>query len=534
MDFSKKLRVSSSNKLIVAILLAILLVFNYIASNHYFRIDLTEENRYTLSDSTKEMLKYLDDVVNIKVYFSKSLPPYLLNVSEGVSDIMEEYQSRSNNTIKVSYIDPGESDELAMEAQSIGIQQVQLNVFDDDKFQVQNGFLGIAIYYGDEYEVLPIVTKVENLEYDLTSIIKKLTADELKKVGFLTGHSEHPTFATGTGGDDIRAYTELKAALEKNYEIETSVDLSSNDFIKEIDTLIVGGPRKDFTEREQYELDQFIMRGGNVVFLIDGVDIMPDFSTAEMADILVDFLAHYGVKVNHNLLYDISHENATFNQGIISYMIPYPFWVKVIGEQIESSNPIVAKLESLVLPWVSTLDITEKEGISYEKLVQSTTRYGVQAEEYDLAPQQEFPGFEEEKDPVTLAVLLKGQTSSFYKDKDIPAKEGENIGYEEKLDESQEEFKIAVVGDSDFINNQSMAMFPSNYLFILNTIDYLTLDESLMEIRAKNIQERPIDETLSDSSKVMWKVFGMGFAPVILIIYGFARLYKRKKNKKSS
>ncbi|MCK5009466.1 MAG: GldG family protein, partial [Deltaproteobacteria bacterium] len=152
---SRRLKYSTNYIVLVLIILGILAVLNFFFLRHFTRIDITQDKRYTLTPSTKEVLTNLDDIINIKLYFSKKLPPYLVNLKREVTDILDEYKAYSGGNLSIKSIDPTENPKLQQELRFIGIPQVQLNIVEKDQLQLTNVYFGIAIFYADKKEVIP-------------------------------------------------------------------------------------------------------------------------------------------------------------------------------------------------------------------------------------------------------------------------------------------------------------------------------------------------------------------------------------------
>ncbi|MCK5514593.1 MAG: GldG family protein, partial [Deltaproteobacteria bacterium] len=296
---SRRLKYSTNYIVLVLIVLGILAVLNFFFLRHFSRIDLTQDKRYTLTSSTKEMLANLDDIVNIKLYFSKKLPPYLVNLKREVADILYEYKAYSGGNLSAKFIDPTENPKLQQELRFIGIPQVQLNIVEKDQLQLTNVYFGIAIFYADNKEVIPFISDTRNLEYDLTSSIVKVTRTETKTVGIFTGKETNP----------FEDYQAAKQLLENQYKVEL-IELKEEEKISDdIDTLIIAGPH-DLNDVRKYEIDQFLMRGGKIVFLIDTIDIKDGLQASSFKPGINDLLEHYGIKIEQNMILDRSNAPA--------------------------------------------------------------------------------------------------------------------------------------------------------------------------------------------------------------------------------
>ncbi|HHF52986.1 MAG TPA: hypothetical protein ENL43_01310, partial [candidate division WOR-3 bacterium] len=182
--------IRAKNWFFVIYILAAFLLINIISTNWHARLDLTENKRYTLSSSTKEILKNLDDIVIVKVFFSENLPPYLLPIKEQLKDLLEEYKSYAHGKIQVEFFDPTKDKKLEQQAFRLGIPAIQVNVYEKDEIKAVRGYLGVAIFYEDKVEKIPVVKEASNLEYLLTSKILKLTAGKQRVVGIILGKGE--------------------------------------------------------------------------------------------------------------------------------------------------------------------------------------------------------------------------------------------------------------------------------------------------------------------------------------------------------
>ncbi len=264
-SLSRKISASTNFLFFVLIIVGFLVLINFLAMRHFGRLDLTQNKLYTLSDSSINVASTLDDIVKVTCYFSKNLPSYVMPLKQQVSDILDEYRAYAKGNIQIEFLDPTEDPALAQKLRFMGIPQVQLNIMEKDQASATNVYMGVAVSYEDKQEVIPFVKDVNNLEYEITSSILKVTRKEKKTVGFLTGHEEHSIY-----GD----YQTVHKALTREYEVE-EVNLSSGQPVPDhINVLVVAGPTR-LTEQDKYAIDQYIMKGGKVVFLIDIVTISP-------------------------------------------------------------------------------------------------------------------------------------------------------------------------------------------------------------------------------------------------------------------
>ena len=517
MNFLNRFKYARDSYLITVLIIAIVLMVNFIAANHFVRVDLTKNQFYAVSKASKTIMRNLDDIVTVKVFFSEELPPNLFAVRQYVNDILGELTSYSNRNLMVDFLNP-ESSAMRNEAIQLGIPQIQMNIVEKDKLEVKNGFLGVAVIYGDKIEVLPVVQNIMNVEYDLVAAIKKVTAEESRVIGFLTGHEE-PSLEQRVGVGQLGdTYYILRQAMNKNYQV-VPINFAEVGLPEDIDTLLIAGSKTIFTDEEKYAIDQFLLDGGNLVLFLDGINVKSDLQ-AEVLDLGLDnLLVHYGVGIEKQFVLDQSNERASFNQGFMNFIVSYPFWIKAVNRYFDSVNPIVSTLEYIVFPWTSPLNVFERDGMTATVLANTTDNAWVQSEPFNLDPGliQDFS----EKYQYPLAVLLEGEFTSFFDDR---------TGEEGHLQSSIESGRILVVGNSRFITDHFINLYGQNLLFAMNAIDFLTLDESLISIRSKTAFDSPLKD-LSIRNRQIVKFIGILLMPILVISFGIVRFFVRRRKR---
>ena len=515
----------------VLIIVGFLVLINFLAMRHFGRLDLTQNKLYTLSDSSINVASTLDDIVKVTCYFSKNLPSYVVPLKQQISDILDEYRAYAKGNIQIEFLDPTEEPALAQKLRFMGIPQVQLNIMEKDQASATNVYMGVAVGYEDKQEVIPFVKDANNLEYEITSSILKVTRKEKKTVAFLTGHEEHTIY-----GD----YQTVHKALTREYEVE-EVNLSSGQPVpNHINVLVVAGPTR-LTEQDKYAIDQYIMKGGKVVFLIDIVTIPPEGAAqaSYRETNLIDMLENYGVRVTKNLVLDRFNVPITFQTGYTILKAPYPFYVKVVKEEngFNPDNPIVKQCSSMVFPWVSALEPLKDshKDLQFTVLTQSSQYSWLQKGMYDLNPLQQFMPQPEDIKPYPLAMLVNGKFKSFFVDKEIPllkqsVEEGKT--HEEKqetIKQCEKGNQILVVANARFINDNYTGI-PGNIEFFLNAVDWFTWGKDLIGVRSRMVLDRSLP-FLSEQQKTAIKFANLGAVPILLALFGIIRFYIRKKKK---
>jgi len=501
----KKLIKKSDLSITIILIIGILVVINFLSYQIFHRWDLTENKVFSISDISKKTVGELDDVVNIKAYFSDNLPSQFLSVKQEVGDILDEYESYSNGNIRVEFINPGDDEDIQRELYMIGIPQLSFQIFEKDKAQLVNGYMGVAISYGDKTEVIPAITQdTRDLEYQITTKIKKVISDEIATIGFVTN----------LGTLDQGEMTIAGEELEKLYTAE-EIDLTGeNGVSSDIDTLIMVGPKEELSEEQMKGLNSFLARGGSLFVMIDGVVVEQGLQAQKNTTNLFSFFEKYGIKVNQNLVADLRSGMASFSQGFMTFSTNYPFWPKITSDGFNQDNVSVSSLESVVLPWPSSIEI---EGIGeefYSYLAKTSPKAWVEEDNYIIAPNSVIPSPENKQ--YNLAVSVNGEVSDPYREEGAP----------EKINA-----RIIVIGDSDYIVDGFAQSNPDNLNLFLNLVDSLSFDEDIIKIRSKNVSSRPIKDDLGESTKAIIKYANVFGITILVIIFGMIRYYLRRKSK---
>jgi ABC-2 type transport system permease protein len=529
---------------IMGITLGIIILVNILSVRFFSRLDLTQQKEFTLSSATRKMVGELDDLVNIDVYFTKDLPSHLMGVSRQVKDMLDEYRAYSHGNIQVAFTDPADDPDTEKRVRMLGIPQVQTSIFQKDQAQVKNVYLGIAVSYEDKNEVIPVVQDIMNLEYDLTSTIRKVTTDKIPVIGFLTGHSEPSLY---------KKYRNIRMALEKQYRVREVEIAPGKPIDSSIDTQIIAGP-KNVGEWDQFAIDQYLMKGGKVFFMLDHIEFEENsLNTIPKNSKLEPLLLKYGARVENNLVKDKLCSNANFSSGFFSYSIPYEFWPKPSLKFFDRENPALSRLESVVFPWTRAITVVRNDAdIQVSNLVKSSpyatletgNRPDVQPKSRrDMLAHMMRGGKDDKEDyrQVNLAVALKGKFESYFDDREgneiKKKKEEPIIKPDEKEEEKKEkpvavhkssETQIVVVGTSRFIDHR----FKGNELFFLNVLDWLNIGEDLISIRSRTVTDRPL-EKVTESQKTMLRYANTFGISILVIIFGLVKALLKKRSRQA-
>lgn len=537
--------------------LVLIVLINILSSKFFFRLDLTEEKRFQIKDQTKEMLHNLDDEVFIEVFLEGELNSDFRRFRNSIRETLEEFRIHSANKVKFTFTDPATAasekaqNEFMADLAAKGIQPTRVIDNENNQRSEKLIFPGALVGYGSaeigvqllkanraESAVERINQAIEGVEYELANAIMKLSADSPAKVGWITGHGEL---------DGLSAVS-LQNAIAENYSFE-KLGLMDNS-LSTYDAIVIAKPVSAFSEREKYNLDQFIMNGGKVLFLIDKLEANMD-SVSQQAyfafpyDLKIDDqLFKYGVRLNMDLVQDRTSGKYPIVTGKSGtrpdiQLIDWPFF-PMINQY--GKHPITNNLDAVVLRFASSVDTVKAPGIKKTPLL-FTSQYSrtmsapVNVSIQNLFEQSKAEDFSKQNIPV--AYLLEGKFTSVYKNRFLP--EGVSQG---SFVADGKESKIIVVADGDLAVNmvnprsrqpQALGFDPfTNTTFasrdlLLNMLAHLTNENGIIQVRSKEIKIRPLDKDKIAAERVKWQVINIGLPLLLIVVFALIRSFIRKK-----
>jgi gliding-associated putative ABC transporter substrate-binding component GldG len=508
----------------LAVVLGILILVNIVSIRVFGRLDMTRNRVFTLSDASKDLMRSLDDRVSVKAYFTEDLPSPYNNNRRMLLDQLNEYRAYARGNLQYEFIDPG-GEKGERDAEQQGISPVQVQVVRDDKFEVKRGYMGVVLQYEDRKEVIPVVQNAANLEYELSSTIKKLVTKQQRKVGFLTGHGEA----------SLADLSRAQEMLRRQYEL-VPVDVSKNNPVPEsIAALIVAGPTARFADDAKFQLDQYIMHGGRVAFLLNKIDANLQARFGRPLDLnMDDLLAAYGVKINNDAVRDVQCASVSLMQQQYGYAIqsqvPYPY-LPIAGD-FSQGNMMVKNLQGVVLFFASSLDTvgTAGKGLHAEILMRTSKQSGRQTGMLAIDPLQRYTPAEFGESGIPLAAVVSGSFTSAFAGKPIPSDTAAGTAPPPpSARTSGPATRIVVIGDGDFMRDQFTNR--DNITFFANMVDYLVDDAGLITIRSKESSSPPL-EPVADGTKKLIKYANLGLPPLLVIAYGLIRWRMRQTRKR--
>lgn len=515
-------------------MLGILVFINLLSYRLFVRKDLTEKKEYTVSESTRSVLKELDDIVNITAYFSKDLPPYHSTIRTQVQDILAEYQAFAGNNLNIQYVDPGADEDLKARIARMGIPEVPLGEIKKDKQVISMGYMGIAVQYGDKGETIPFIADITNLEYDLTAAILKVK-EKSDRILVWVGSDQ-------TDAQNPNGYKLLHDELNKNYIVRPMAPAQLTTIPIKTNVVVVDGSQS-LPPRAQYAIDQYLMQNGKVIFLTDGVQLVEGqgLSAAPVDQEIHPMLAHYGIGIEQKIVGDRRNAQASFSSGYVRFRLPYPLWPKIGGTGFNQETPAVSQLESLVLPWSSpiTFSTDKVPGLQKTDLISTSEVSWTMESPFDLNPQQSWNVTEADLETSLLAVECKGPLTSYFAGKPVPENPDTPEGSppkEETTIEQTENARFMVIASTRFATNQFLSMFGENLVFLQNLIDSMVIGNQLIGIRSRIISDRPLvygtdDEKIIETRKMNHRIMGTALVPLLIIIIGLVRSIMHRQAK---
>ncbi|MEI7490436.1 MAG: gliding motility-associated ABC transporter substrate-binding protein GldG [Bacteroidota bacterium] len=571
----KKRSIKRNNVVQLLLVLLVIILLNIISAYVFTRFDLTSEKRYSLSPATKKVVKKLDDVMFFKVYLSGDLPPAFQRLANETREMLDEFRVYSNfvqyQFVDLSAITDEKDRNFAYRSLAEkGLQPTTLRVNKNGKSSQLVIFPGaIVTYRGHETPVqllsgsnlgedpnMVLNNSIQALEYNLASAIQVLTRITKPRIAILEGQGELTDMET----------FDLERALSQFYNVDRvtlnhkinaltiriKLDSLHDRLANKYKALIIAKPGKPFDEKDKFLIDQFIMRGGKTLWLIDPVytpwDSLEKYnSTMGVAnDInLEDMLYTYGARLNTNLVLDLNSMPIPLKTGQIGNQPQFTFfrWFYFPLLTPTVNHPIVHGLNAIKGEFVSTIDTVEAPGIKKQIILTSSPYAQVVNVPalVDLEMLRQQPDERQfTRGPYPVAVLLEGEFMSSYLYR-IPPELAENKGLEYK--KKSKPNKMLIVADGDIVRNQfNMKQgYPlpmgydqwtqetyGNRDFILNAMNFLCDESGLITVRSRELKMRLLDMKKVESEGVFWKLLNLILPVLAILVFALVRFRLRR------
>jgi len=542
----------------LAIGVAIIIAINFISQQYFFRLDLTEEKRYSINPATKELLAQIDEELEIISYLDGELNPGFQRLERSLNETLDEFEVYAGNELKIREINPlevvpkEEQQAFFRKLTELGIEPTY--VYDEEDGQRRQKLIvpGVIINYKGQQAGVMLLNgdraagsqevlnqSIESVEYELANAIRKLINTDKKTLALIQGHGE-------LEGVDIVG---LKSALEEYYTVE-ELNLTEVNSLPKYDVIMVNKPALRFSKEDKYKIDQYIMKGGKAMFFIDPLRINMD-SISENGSIafpydlnLDDQLFQYGVRINKTLVQDIKSGVYPFVVGEMAgqpQIVPlqWPFF-PIVNKY--GNHPAVKNMDAVFLHFPSEMDTVAADGVVKTPLMFSSEYSKVSRTPMivDLNELREAPKPENfTSGSQAIAYLLEGNFTSLFKNRILP-----DVGNEQSFIAKSEPTKIVVVADGDIVRNDinrsngnplPLGYDPiternfANEDFVINTLSYLTDDQGLINARAKEIKIRPLDKVEVENNALFYQLLNLVLPIVLIVIFGIIKAFIRKR-----
>lgn len=554
----------------IGLLLAIL-VINILASFIHFRYDLTAEKRYSLSTPTKNLLRNLDQPVQVEVFLKGEFPAGFRKLANSIEEFLLESKKYSNGNLQYKFIDPLKGlDETRAQAVldsvdyffnipaytlqapgKVGDEQTKKLVLPGAVIHYKDSSIGVNFLQGERFlgteadQLASLYNNIEaSLEYKFGSAIQKITSTEKPVVVYALGNGE----TWGYNVDDA------VRSLIRNYTFDT-LNLTEVPFIpSQINALVILKPTKPFTDRQKLKIDQYVMNGGKVLWMIDNMFAEFDslrqvqgFIAFDRGLNLEDILFNYGVRINQVLLQDMESDKLpqiSNNSSEQQRLVDWPFFPILNG----TNHPISKNLDGVRSFFPNTVDTVEASGIKKTILLQSsnnsrllTAPAKIDFEFLQIAPDEKLFN----KKNVPVAVLLEGKFRSLYTGR-VPKVVADSLAAVNMAVRtvSKNNGKMIVVADGDIAINQyspSTGPLPmgtnvftrytyANKDFFINCIEYLVNPTDILQTRSKEYTLRVLDPKKTEEKRFMWQLINIALPILLIILFGviYQKIRRRK------
>lgn len=558
---------SIRRKILTEFLVAVALIVFVAAILSYFRLrlDLTGDKRYSLSVPTRKVLSGLRNDVFIQVYLDGEMPIPFKRLKRSVREMLDEFRIASGNRVDYAFLNPSEgTDRKQREAryQSLigkGLNPVNIQASDEEGGASQKIiFPGMIVNYnGIEVPVnflknnpsLPaeenLLHSVEGLEYEMIQTISTLTSDTIYKIAFIEGHGElsEPQVA------------DITLSLAGFFTIDRGKLTDDPGILDNYAAVIIAGPQNEFPESDKFILDQYIMKGGKVLWLLEEVDVNADSLVSGETEALIrtlnleDQLFRYGARINPAVVQDVECvmiRLALMTSGTRQQFVPAP-WFYYPRLYPSQDHPVTRNLNRVKGEYVNYIDTVGLDGRIKKTVLLSTSGFSrilsppfmISLKDAEITPDERE--FNRSKLPVAL--LLEGVFPSAFRNRMTGDLTGDKSF---KPRNESIPTKMIVIADGDIIRNEvrqigsSVSHYPlgqdiytgemyGNRDFIINCLNYLVDDNGIMELRSRELKLRMLDRTRIKNEKLKWQLVNILLPPLLAIVSGLIFTYFRKR-----
>lgn len=549
----------------IILFIAAIVAIYFVSERYFFRIDLTSEKRYSLSDNTKNLLKSMDKELDVTVYLDGDLNAGFLRLRKATKEMLDEFDAYAGSKVRYTFDNPSagstneERDKKYEELEKRGMRGILVHDRDQEGQAMQKVvFPWMEISYNGKKRVVNLLknipdksgeenlnTSIETLEYEITDAIRLMTTTDVPKVAFLEGH-----------GEWVQPLVyDMSQELSRYYQVDRGAITDDPTILDNYKAIIVAAPTEKFSEKDKYALDQYIMKGGKVLWLLDGARISLDsLSTAsqtvgiENNVNLSDQLFNYGVRINADLVQDVQCLLIPVNtarMGDQPKYEPMPWYYSPLALAVPA-HPISKNLAPVKTEFASSIDFVNEE-LNVKKTPLLVTSTGTHVQNVPSIVSMEVVNIEKNgyyfnRRNLIVGSILEGVFPSAFTNRMVP----EGIRSAERTITESKPTKMVVIADGDVIRNdvqgkgENMNVLPLGYdrymnqqfgnkEFLLNAVNYLTDDDGWMSLRSREIKLRLLNKPAIIGQRTFWQVINVVLPLVVLGLFGLAFNFVRKR-----
>jgi gliding-associated putative ABC transporter substrate-binding component GldG len=541
----------------IGIVIVVLIAVNWLSNQAYKRFDFTLDQRFTLSETSENLIDGVDQPMKITVFLKGELSGEFKRLQRETAYLLEEINLKNRN-IQFEFINPvGEKDD----AQQVGNAFYQNGMMPENLNVIKNGKLtktiifpwAIVKYKGEQLPVRLLNKKlnqsveeminasVQNLEYAFADAILKLSRQRSKKIAVLRSNGEtEDKYLT----DFLTTVSDYYLIAPFSLDSVTSRPVQVLKQLQDFDAIISAKPSEAFTDKEVYVLDQYIMNGGKALWAVETVAIEKDSLKTTGSTIafprdlnLLNLFFKYGLRINYDVVNDMYSAPIylTTGQAENTQVNPYPWFYEPLAEPA-SSHPIVSNINAVKFEFANTID-TLRNGISKTVLLASSDLSRAEGAPREISLDQINIRPDPEMYPdgdYPLAVLLEGSFTSVYQNRITPFENKDHIN---KSSATQQ----IVISDGDILKNdiqkgQALSLgfdrftgdSYGNKTFLINALNFLLGDEDLVRLRNKRINIPMLDARKVEAEATKWQIINIGLGVVLILVFGVLILWYRK------
>jgi gliding-associated putative ABC transporter substrate-binding component GldG len=486
------------------VIIGIIILINILFSGMSLRLDMTDDNRFTLSGATKSILKELQQPVTVTAYFSEDLPPDFAKTKKWFKELLEEYRKRSKGKLMYEFKNPLKDKKIEQEANRAGVPHIFINVRQKDEVVQKKAYMGAVIKMAGKSEIIPIVREGVALEHLLSSNIKKLTIEKKPKIGFIQGHGE-PV---------INKLRQVRQSLEVLYDVE-SVRMNETTNLDQYKTLAIVAPTDSFPASHIQLIDEYLNKGHGVFIALNNVegDLQQAMGMKNSTG-LGAWLNKKGIVLEDQFVVDKNSGNVTVLQQHGPFQLPtqieFPY-IPLI-QNFNEQHPITKGLEITIHTFASPLRFKgDTTSLVFTPLAKTSKKSGVQPCPTYFNINKEWGANDFGMSYIPIGGALEGTFAA----NGTPS-------------------KMVVFSDGDFPvepdNQGGMGqnqVHEDNVNLMVNSIDWLSDETGLVDLRTKGITLRPLDE-IEDAKKTILKYLNFLLPILLIVIYGIIRMQRNK------